>query len=114
MSASAFGVILGKFYNSNDDFASARDGASNLSRFLFRDVAYRGIDHDGAPAREDAWRFSRGRLPDQFLRTKRNRFCAGRAVDDQRHGRLGESQVLCERLETYTLTGCFSTAQSCA
>src|SRR5437763_210146 len=55
-----------------------------------------------------------GRLPDQFLRTKRNRFCAGRAVDDQRHGRLGESQVLCERLETYTLTGCFSTAQSCA
>ena len=41
-----------------------------------------------------------GSPSDQFLCALRDRFCRRRAVDDERHCRLRESQMFCERLQT--------------
>ena len=54
------------------------------------------------------------RFADQLLGAMGNRLCPRRSVDDQRHRRLRESQMLRERFESHALPGSFSSAQSSA
>jgi hypothetical protein len=49
-----------------------------------------------------------GSRTDQFLSALGNRFCSGRSAEDKRDGRLRESQVFCEGLQTDALPGEFS------
>src|SRR5580765_5140454 len=41
------------------------------------------------------------RSANPFLRVPRNRLCRGRAIDNQRDGRLGQSEVLGEYFQAY-------------
>src|SRR5262249_3937916 len=50
----------------------------------------------------------------QFLGAKRDRFCTGSAIDDQRDRSLGKAQVSGKRLQAHTLAGCVPVRSSLA